>query len=691
MGKLGINPITVKLDLEGSSGGGGGGGGDADIGLVIAYLTNSMDNITGDRTPVRPIFDTVIINTNNAYDPITGIYTAPSTGKYAFNVQLTFLNLATEFNEGTLIAVVNGINQQYSYYDPVNFANKYNGTSTLNQTGVLNLISGDQVSFSAIIGNGAKQVNIFGNSLGGPTSIFSIYKIDASSGGGGGSGGTGSLSYVEAYLNTAQSNVTGDGTEVIPVWDTTFKNVDGLYDTSTGIFTVPVTGSYLYIINIAFSGQTASHNSGYILTKLEGGTRQYQSINLALTSPVDVNQIISQSNIVKLTAGTTLSFSLMISGGAKTVNIMGLSALGVTTTLSIALIEGSSSGGGGGGAGITDVTATNIGANLLFETIGTTKNLKIADANSNMFLGSNTGNQAISGYYNIAWGVNNLFQLVSGDRNLAFGVGALISLINGSNNTAFGDLALRDCQGSGNTALGSASGANLTSGSNNVYLGLLAGQGATTESNNVIIGALVPTETGVSNQITIGSNQNSCKIAGIANVTIPNSDLVTIDRDSGKMGSFYANPNLGTFKSNNIGNIDNITGDGTPYNVVMQQVPIDYEGKYNLTTGEYVIPSTGKYYVNMNITLQNLISTHTGATILFKVNGVGKDQRFFNPWNSRSTDLGYCTLNYSNVDYLTKDDVLTFALVVSGGTKTVTVGFASLAYTTSLSIFKVSL
>lgn len=56
---------------------------------VVAYMTNTVNNVTGDSTAYTVIFDTETLDRGGNYNLGTGTFTAPVTGLYMFTVQLT--------------------------------------------------------------------------------------------------------------------------------------------------------------------------------------------------------------------------------------------------------------------------------------------------------------------------------------------------------------------------------------------------------------------------------------------------------------------------------------------------------------------------------------------------------------------------------------------------------------------------
>jgi len=143
-----------------------------------------------------------------------------------------------------------------------------------------------------------------------------------------------------AYVNTTVPNVTGDGTVHVVVCDTTFVNIGSCYDTTTGIFTAPITGKYQYNVSVALQGVTAANTSGYVLCMVGGGGRQLTLENIGATYDI-INGVgvISQSNIVFLSAGIQMWFNVAVFNGTKTVNLFGIGGAGTTTVFSCALLS----------------------------------------------------------------------------------------------------------------------------------------------------------------------------------------------------------------------------------------------------------------------------------------------------------------------------------------------------------------
>jgi len=170
-----------------------------------------------------------------------------------------------------------------------------------------------------------------------------------------------------------------------------------------------------------------------------------------------------------------------------------------------------------------------------------------------LFLGVNSGNETMSGNYNVGIGRDTLSSVTSGVDNVALGWGAQHLNASGYYNTAVGDCALyynsagdyntavgndalKDLAGTNscNTAVGNAALSALASGSGNIALGHSAGSANTGGADNIYIGNVGAVETAT---IRIGGPaQTSAYMAGIYGGTVSGGTAVYIKSD-GQLGT----------------------------------------------------------------------------------------------------------------------------------------------------------
>jgi trimeric autotransporter adhesin len=305
--------------------------------------------------------------------------------------------------------------------------------------------------------------------------------------------------------------------------------------------------------------------------------------------------IASESNVIRIGtqgSGTGQQNECFIAG------IFNNDSSGFTSPLPV--FVDSSTGqlgfGSSGGSGITtidgdtgSVTGSTVtietnkssnGGTSIFSGSGTTMQFIASDSNQNTGFGTGSLISITSGNFNVALGYNALNLATTTSENVAIGYSALSSMVNGGHdnvavgpfclenltgptaqsNTAVGQSTMRsatllkNCScygvvagfslttGDNNTAIGSLSLQNCITGTNNTSLGYQSAINYTgAESSNIIIGnAGVASESNVIRIGTQGSGagqQSSAYIAGVAGVTVSNTNMVTIDTSTGQLGS----------------------------------------------------------------------------------------------------------------------------------------------------------
>lgn len=212
------------------------------------------------------------------------------------------------------------------------------------------------------------------------------------------------------------------------------------------------------------------------------------------------------------------------------------------------------------GTTITFHANTNAGGSVLFNASGSTVDLAVTNARSCTFVGSGSGSLASLSQFSTAFGKLSLSSIGNlGHRNCAFGYQSLTKLVSSANNVAVGYNSMSTTvTGASNCAIGFQSLGQFNGGSGNVCLGAFSGFDYTSlESNNILLGNNVVGIVGESGITRIGdpASQTAAYIAGIAGVTVANTNMVTIDTATGQLGS-AAVPSAG------IATIDGDTGTG---------------------------------------------------------------------------------------------------------------------------------
>lgn len=122
---------------------------------------------------------------------------------------------------------------------------------------------------------------------------------------------------------TAPTNITGDGTQYQVIFDHTYVNTGSAYSTSTGVFTVPTTGTYQITANITINNVDVTHTSYRMSIYVAGGPGPQVRLNPGVCKTSDNSVSLSVSEVIPLAASAQVMVLVRVAGGAATVGVRG--------------------------------------------------------------------------------------------------------------------------------------------------------------------------------------------------------------------------------------------------------------------------------------------------------------------------------------------------------------------------------
>ena len=132
---------------------------------ALVSLNSTIVNVTGDNTFYGPIiFDTVAFDTGSNYNATTGLFTAPTTGKYLCCCSCSLQNLIVGHTSGEFRLEVAGSTYSRSSFNP--YIMSASGIYTYTFSLVVPVTASQTLAFGAVVAGSTKTVGIQGNSFG---------------------------------------------------------------------------------------------------------------------------------------------------------------------------------------------------------------------------------------------------------------------------------------------------------------------------------------------------------------------------------------------------------------------------------------------------------------------------------------------------------------------------------------------
>jgi trimeric autotransporter adhesin len=125
----------------------------------LARLSSDQTNATGDATEVTVIYGTEVFDQGANFDPTTGVFTAPVTGKYQFNCTINITGLTASHTAGTSKFISSN---RTVFFNGLNYGAVRNVSNTARFSGsiILDMDAADTCYISMTVSGGTKVVNI---------------------------------------------------------------------------------------------------------------------------------------------------------------------------------------------------------------------------------------------------------------------------------------------------------------------------------------------------------------------------------------------------------------------------------------------------------------------------------------------------------------------------------------------------
>jgi hypothetical protein len=256
---------------------------DTDTRVVAAryYATASLGTLTGATTAIYPVKD---IDTHSAYNTTTGVYTVPVAGVYRLFCQFrcdspTTASYARIYKNGSLYTE-GGLFGAATYASPTTTAIvQCNAGDTLN-------FAGNSGSVSVVANNTFNYMSI--ERLSGPSAIATSESISAS------------------YSTSAGNSLTA-ATPTLVVFGTREFDSHGIYSTSTGLVTIPVSGKWRVSLLLTNSGTSLTTSQTFEAQVFKNGSF-IRHLGATFGNGASTTYRVVGSTTLNLLAGDTISF-----------------------------------------------------------------------------------------------------------------------------------------------------------------------------------------------------------------------------------------------------------------------------------------------------------------------------------------------------------------------------------------------
>ena len=124
-----------------------------------------------------------------------------------------------------------------------------------------------------------------------------------------------------AIVTLSQNNKTGDNTDYTVQFETELRDQSSNYDATTGVFTAPATGNYLFTVSVGMTGIVAANNSN--MKFVVNGVTQYLIFRLNTNPITGGSQFVGSGSVqIFLANGDTVTVVLQVNQSSKVINVV---------------------------------------------------------------------------------------------------------------------------------------------------------------------------------------------------------------------------------------------------------------------------------------------------------------------------------------------------------------------------------
>lgn len=134
------------------------------------------------------------------------------------------------------------------------------------------------------------------------------------------------VAHFSAYRSANVTNVSGDGSGYTIIFDTAAIS-NGAYNPANGYYTAPSAGAYLFTAIINLFSMSSSHTSLHAFLLTTAKAYRTDGDPYEIRDKVSGSSPFTLSHIVPMAAGDTARIHIEVSGGTKTVGVVGGSSI----------------------------------------------------------------------------------------------------------------------------------------------------------------------------------------------------------------------------------------------------------------------------------------------------------------------------------------------------------------------------